>query len=133
MLTLTWVGGEHRFRLRLGELRALQDIANAGPDRVLRRIVSGDWRVDDLLATVRLGLIGAGLDEGEAKRLVLAMAEQHPLLHFQHVAQMVLMDAITGIEDDPLAEDGDAPPEKPEAGGETAVGDSPATTATARS
>jgi hypothetical protein len=107
-ITLPWIGGEHEFALRLGELRALQDKTDAGPLELMHRIVEGRWRVDDLIETLRLGLIGAGMERGEAGQLVTRLFERHPLTAFALPAQAVLIAALTG----PPAEEDE--PGKPE-------------------
>lgn len=99
-----WPGGEHAFRLRLGELRALQDKCDAGPELILQRIRLGAWKVDDLFETLRLGLIGGGMDAGEARRKVADAFERDPLLSFKSPALEVLAAALIGDPDDPAGE-----------------------------
>lgn len=84
---INWQGGEHEFALRLGELEALQKITGEGPGLVLARLhetlgaggLFGPWKVADILDTIRLGLIGGGMDKIEARDLVLSMIERHGL------------------------------------------------------
>ena len=99
-LTLNWPGGEHRFALRLGELRALQDSCQSGPEEVFNRLDAGQWRVNDILEPVRLGLIGGGMAREEAGPLVTALADQHALFGFKMLALEVLFRALAGPEDD---------------------------------
>ena len=115
--TLAWAGGEHAFALRLGELRALQDATNAGPEELLQRIRGGRWRVDDVIEVVRWGLIGGGLDRTEATRLVLRAAEHalaiggDGMLALKPIAMMVLTYALAGPPDDvPGKPEGEAAP-----------------------
>lgn len=103
-VTLNWAGGEHDFVLRLGELRALQDRLDSGPDQINERLGLGAWRVDDLFEILRLGLIGAGKTADEAKRLVIPAFENTPLLELLLPARMVLAAALVGVEDDPVGE-----------------------------
>lgn len=101
-LTLNWVGGEHEFLLRIGELRALQEKTDAGPLELMHRIVEGRWRVDDLFETLRLGLIGGGMLGRDAQKLVSEMFERHPLTRFALPAQAVLISALSGpVEGEP--------------------------------
>lgn len=102
--TLSWVGGEHEFALHIGQLRALQDNTQAGPEQLLRRMASGDWRIDDLVETIRLGLIGGGLPSGEAGPLVMRLFQQHPIIEFKSTAYQILGAALVGVEDDPVGE-----------------------------
>lgn len=67
---ITWAGGEHEFKLTVDLLRALQDRCDAGPSYILSRLISGEWRVDDIVSTIRLSLEGGGLDKEAARKLV---------------------------------------------------------------
>lgn len=99
-IVLNWVGGEHTFALPIGQLRALQDSTSAGPEQLLRRMVNGEWRVDDLRETIRLGLIGGGLPNSEAGPLVAKVFDQHPLIDFRETAYRIIGAALVGPEDD---------------------------------
>lgn len=109
---LPWVGGEHPFALFLGELRALQDATDTGPEELLNRIRFGKWRVDDLGDTIRLGLIGGGMKSDMAKQMVSTMLDRHPLMVFKPTAIEILLLALSGPEDDK--------PGKPVGAGESA-------------
>jgi hypothetical protein len=103
-IPLTWQGGEHEFALPIGQLRALQDRCDAGPAHVLGRLASGQWRVDDVTETIRLALMGGGLERSEAVRLVKLHVEEKPLAQSVTLASAVLMAALYGPEDDSLGE-----------------------------
>lgn len=108
-VTLTWVGGEHTFALRLGNLRAVQKHCDAGPEEILQRIMVGNWRVDDLFETIRQGLLGGGMSTSEASELVTGMMSRHPLTEFKLTAQGILAAALIGVEDDmPGEQEGEA-------------------------
>lgn len=111
---LNWRGGEHEFALRIGELRALQERLDAGPAHVLERLSNGHWRVDDVVETIRLGLIGGGLPGPDAARLVRMHVEEHPLAPAVPVAAGILLMALVGEADD-----------APEPPGENAAGLNP--------
>lgn len=104
---LVWDGGEHPFRLGIGELRALQSATGVGPLFLLGRITGSQWFVDDIIETVRLGLIGGGMDPSEAKRLTdRVFIENTPALHRSMLlATRVLRDAVMGEPDDPAGDD----------------------------
>ena len=78
-IELVWPGGEHTFDLRIGELQALQDACDAGPEFILNRIMAGQWRYADLFDTIRLGLIGGGMNPQRAQELVTTYAVNAPL------------------------------------------------------
>jgi hypothetical protein len=124
---LKWVGGEHDFALDIGALRALQDCCDAGPEQIMRRVSSGDWRINDLFDTIRLGLItGEAMKGPEAARMVTTLFNQHPLVTFRATAQMILIAALVGVEGDPLGEPKGGTTSPPE------NGDSAPSTATAQ-
>ena len=104
LVELNWPGGEHAFRLRLGELQALQEKCDAGPEMVLQRIRLGVWQVNDLFETLRFGLIGGGMDRDAARKLVVDAFERTPLMEFKTPAIEVLAAALIGVPDDPAGE-----------------------------
>lgn len=101
---LTWAGGEHRFLLPIGQMRALQDKCDAGPEFILNRLRMGQWRVDDVVQTIRLGLEGGGMSKDEARRLTLMHVEEQPLTISVLTAQLVLMASLYDRGDDPVGE-----------------------------
>lgn len=110
---LNWPGGEHDFALNIGQLRALQDSCNAGPEEVFNRLRLGNWRVNDLIEPIRLGLIGSGaMTTQEAGPAVLALMNQHAIIEFKLTAISILAAALLGVSGDPVGErPGTAPPE----------------------
>lgn len=103
-VTLTWVGGEHEFALYIGNLRAVQQHCNAGPEQILRRLLDGTWRVDDLFEVIRQGLIGGGMPSHEASALVSETMKRHPLMEFRLTAQGILAAALSGVDGDDVGE-----------------------------
>ena len=101
--TLLWADGEHKFRLRIKELRELQDKCDAGPAQIMMRLVQHTWRVDDILQAIRLGLIGGGATPTDALLLVKRYVEERPLGENVVIAAEIIAAAISG---DPK-EDGD--------------------------
>jgi hypothetical protein len=74
---IVWPGGEHPFRLGIGELRALEQRSDAGCFTILMRLIGQQARIDDVIGPIRLGLIGGGMAEKEAQRLVdMVLAEK---------------------------------------------------------
>lgn len=122
---ITWVGGEHDFALRLGELRKLQESCNAGPEQVLMRLRDGTWRVDDVIEPIRLGLIGGGMETKEAGPFVTTLMDQHPILAFKITALEIMFRAIAIQDDDRPGKDAGVETPAPE------NGDSPGSTETA--
>lgn len=102
--TLVWKGGEHSFWLRIGELRALQQACDAGPLWIWGRLVGNQWLVDDVRETIRLGLIGGGMGEKEAKSLVDRVIDEHALYPHILIAAHILKNAIFGDSEDDVGE-----------------------------
>lgn len=94
-------GGEERlFRLPIGRLRAVQERCDAGPMEIIARLANGGWRLDDVREVILQGLIGGGLGQPEATRLMLTAFDSLPLQPFVPVAQAVMMAAVVGVEDE---------------------------------
>lgn len=114
---IAWIGGEHRFRLGIGEWRKLQDSCDAGPEEVLNRLRFGTWRVNDLIEPIRLGLIGSGeMTTAEAGPFVTGLWDQHNPVDFKLTALAILAEGLFGPEDDPVGKEAGAETESPENG-----------------
>ena len=72
----------------------------------MRRLIGPHWLVDDVVETIRLGLIGGGIDQEKARALVdkHLVANPRNLKAAAIVAASVLLDAIS-------TDEGDAPGE----------------------
>lgn len=101
---LTWAGGEHGFLLTIELLRALQTKCDAGPAWVLHRLSSGQWLVEDVVETIRLGLEGGGMKKPDASKLVARYVEARPLSASVVTAKMILLTALYSDEDDTVGE-----------------------------
>lgn len=110
-----WAGGEHAFRLGIGEIRALQKACEAGPMMVLARLMSSHWQIDDVLETLRLGLIGGGMDADKAKALVMKVTGETSLFKLALLAAKIINAYVVEDPHDPvdLKEDGDQSGEHP--------------------
>lgn len=95
---LTWPGGEHEFNLPIDLLRALQDRCDAGPAFIYNRLLSGEWRVDDIISTIRLGLEGGGMDKEDARRLVKHHIEEDFGIKHVLLARVILAHTLYGDE-----------------------------------
>ena len=100
--TIAWADGDYLFRLAIGQLRELQDLCGTGPFAVFRRLQEGDWRVEDVRETIRLGLIGGGLAPERALILVKRYVDERPLMENLFTAQAVLIAAVIGVPEDPV-------------------------------
>jgi hypothetical protein len=75
---LVFGGDEQTFRLRIGELRELEEARKAGALAILKRILSGDHYVDDAREVIRIGLIGGGMTAKEAFVLTTRYVDDIP-------------------------------------------------------
>lgn len=75
---LDFADGTYGFRLAIGELEELQEKTAVGPYALLRRLLANDWRIEDVVHTLRLGLIGDGVKPTDASKLVQRYVEQRP-------------------------------------------------------
>lgn len=127
-IVLHWPGGQHAFRLALGQIEALQQATDCGPEFILSRINLSQWKVADLSETIRLGLIGGGMEPLQAQTITHNAFERFPLITFKSTAQAVIAAALYGPPDDVVGEP--LPVEGPTPGDQkTDDGSSPATTA----
>jgi hypothetical protein len=128
-ITLAWADGDYLFRLPIGQLRELQEKCGAGPMVIYQRLHSGEWRVDDVRETLRLGLIGGGMKPVEALVLVKRYVDERPWAENVLPATAVILAAVMGVPDDKVG--------KPEAETTTTeatdASSSPRSTARARS
>lgn len=117
-ISLAFAGEDRVFRLPIGRLRALQERVDCGPMELLARYIGGTWRVDDLREPILQGLMGGGMGQGEATRLVQSNFDDLPLKEFIGIAQAIVGAAVIGAAEEGLGE--------PEAG-EMSTNPSPAT------
>lgn len=103
-VTLTFADGDYRFRLPWGQLIQLQEKCDAGPPEIMARLLSNLWRVHEISETIRLGLIGGGLEPKKALKLVREYVEARPLMENLEIAQRVLGAAMVGVADEPPGE-----------------------------
>lgn len=108
-VTVTWADDDYTFRLPIKQLIELQELCDAGPSFIMARLQQGAWTVQDVRETIRLGLIGGGMEPTQALKLVRSYVDDQPLLQNAIVAEAVISAAIVGVEEE------EAPPGKPTA------------------
>ncbi|HWA22330.1 MAG TPA: gene transfer agent family protein [Caulobacterales bacterium] len=96
-LIAPFADGKYAFKLAIGELRGLQNKLDSGPQQIVRRFADGSWRIDDIVETIRWGLIGGGaISLEDIRRLITDFIEARPLLENLPLAQAILLHALTG-------------------------------------
>lgn len=105
--------GEGHFilNLKIAELITLQEKTGIGPSALFRRLMNGDWHVQDIIETIRIGLIGGGMSHKDAYDLVGRVVTAGNLMDCQIVAMTALQAALFGPEDDDVQGEPVAPPE----------------------
>lgn len=91
---MVWPGGEHAFRLGLGELRAIQEACGCSPFEVSERLFQKRPRIEDVIEPVRLGLIGGGMDAKEAARLVKSVEDLDGIGSLVVSASLIMFNSI---------------------------------------
>lgn len=121
-LKANWSSGEDDFLLRIGELEALDDLTDAGVLDLRYRLSQGIQRgslayspvkVREVIACLRLGLIGAGMDRAKADRKAKQAFEDGDVSELNLLAYTIITKAVSGKDHDPVGEDQAAenPPE----------------------
>lgn len=100
--------GSYLFKLKLKQIAELQEKANAGIGTIYARVELGDYWVEDLNETIRLGLVGGGKGEVDEQELVVSpelalklykrYGEDRPLGEKLTLAQAILRACIHGYE-----------------------------------
>lgn len=112
---IRWPGGEHAFRLGLGELEVIQQKTDCGPEFLLHKINMAQWKAADLFEVIRNGLIGGGMRHADALKAVRHAFDNEPaMIAFKVPAQEILAACLYGPPEDE-ADDapGEAPPVTP--------------------
>lgn len=89
-IKIVWPGGEHSFCFDIGHLRALEQRLDAGVTVVLLRLINGQFKVDDVIETLRLGLQGGGMEEKVATKIIFDAFPTANLYELSHTAARML-------------------------------------------
>lgn len=97
----------HVFRLALGELEELQEKTGVGPFVLLNRLINGDWRLADVRETLRIGLVGGGMEPIAALNLVRRYVDRRAAwLANSSLARLVMLAALAGAPEEEPGKDG---------------------------
>lgn len=94
--------GVYDFQITIGGMEELQELTDAGPEEIFARIVDGRWRQADLRETIRLGLIGAGVDQFKALALRERYAAPGNLLELKPLGQAIIGAWLMGAPDEDI-------------------------------
>lgn len=110
---MNWPSGEDEFLLRIGELEALDDLTDSGVLDLRYRLSLGVERgslgyspvkVREVMACLRLGLIGAGMERQKAERKARQAFIDGEISELNLLAFTIISRAFAAKEHDPLGE-----------------------------
>lgn len=101
-ISFTWGDGPHTFRLGIKQQEELQEKCDAGPEMLFARVAAGLPNVLDLRETIRLGLVGGGMEPPAAVKLVERYVDDCPRKPNHIAARAILEACIVGVPDDPV-------------------------------
>lgn len=107
-IELPFNGQRTMFKLAWRELMKIQEACDAGPYVVLDRLVTGRWRLQDISEVIKWGLIGAGMSQGDALKLVETEVEGRRPLENLVIAQQVLGAGVVGAPEEEVGKKSEA-------------------------
>ena len=124
-------GQQTQFKLAWRELMKIQEACDAGPYVVLDRLVSGRWRLQDISEVIKWGLIGAGMPQAEALKLVESEVQGRPPLENLVIAQTVLGAGVVGAPEEEVGKKSEAASQEGSSLSQTESSDLPPSSETA--
>lgn len=104
--TIIWAGGEDAFCLaKVGLILDLEEKCGAGIAAIMTRLGDGSWRLNDVRETIRLGLIGGGMDPAKAMAAVKNHVDEQPLASSVLMAYEIIAAVLVGVKDDPVGKE----------------------------
>lgn len=82
--------GVHDFRLDPGMILELERVTGSGIGAMARRFFAADFSFTELTETIRLGLVGGGLDPKDASALVTTYANRLTITELYAVALPII-------------------------------------------
>lgn len=105
---LVFNGQRTIFKLAWRELMKIQEACDAGPYVVLDRLVSGRWRLQDISEVIKWGLIGGGMDQSAALKVVEVEVEGRRPLENLVIAQTILGAGVVGAPEEEVGKKSEA-------------------------
>lgn len=102
-----FAGRDHAFDIApIGAIEALERACNAGMGEILTRLETVQFRHADIRETIRLALMGAGMTEPEATRLVVENIDGRPIAPQLELAIAIMSAYAHGVADASKKSDG---------------------------
>lgn len=89
---------DYLFRFTVKQIAELQEKCKAGIGTIYRRVAMGEYYAEDLTESVRLGLIGGGVEATKARVLIERYLDPIPMLNRLEYAQAILAACVVGYE-----------------------------------
>jgi hypothetical protein len=105
-VTFDWADGTYTFRLAWGDLARLQEATDAGPYVLFQRLNDGTWKLGDISAVIRCGLIGGGMKPEDALKKIRGYVEDRPPMENLLVAQAILSSGLVGAPEEKFGKAG---------------------------
>jgi hypothetical protein len=94
-----WAGAERRFNLSFGQMMDLEEACDkTGIGAIYLRLGSHQYFARDIYHTIRMGLVGGGMSETEAHRLMKDRFDATPLIKSAEMAINILVNQFAGID-----------------------------------
>lgn len=102
-VTTDWADGTYTFRLTVKGTLELEEKCDAPFTVIFQRLIEGTYRLEDVRQTIRLGLIGGGMEAAKAFKLVERYIDE-PGRVTEHLpfARLILGGLLFGFEAEPL-------------------------------
>lgn len=97
-IVMAFGDSDYLFRLPLKQIAELQEKCKAGIGTIYRRVVVGEYYAEDLTETVRLGLVGGGVEATKARLLIERYLDPLPMIDRLTYAEAVLGACVVGYE-----------------------------------
>lgn len=110
---VTWGDNDYCFRLTVAGLIELEQKCDAPFSTVWHRVVSGQYGINDIRETIRLGLIGGNMAPADALKLVRRQIDDRigsvGFADHMNLARLILSGVMFGFEASPLGKEKAAP------------------------
>lgn len=122
-IELSWGGGEHTFRLGLGEIEELEASTDMSVFVLFAAMNATvpEARLRHYSETIRLGLIGGGLAPMEARTLVRRYVDERPLYESVALGEAILRAGLERVHGTPAGDASAGEQPAPETSGSTSA------------
>lgn len=106
--SLDWADGTYSFRLSLAGAIELEEKCDAPIAVIHARLIGGAYKVSDVRETIRIALIGGGMDPVKALNLVRKYVDDRPLAESWIIARVIMGGLFHGFAEHPINPPGPA-------------------------